>query len=818
MKDLFRAKTVRFSLTCGLLAAGICAARAQTTYTPYAITTLAGSAGNYGYVDDTGPAARFSYVYGVAVDSSGNVYVADSATNQASPSFGVVRKITPAGVTTTLAGQSGTGGTSDGTGTAATFGNIGGIAIDNSGNLFVTDRTNGSVRKIVIATRAVTTVVATGTFKNPVGIAVDSSGNLYVADTGNFVIRKISGGSVSTLAGTVGTQGFADGSSATFGLPNGIAVDGSGNVYVVDTIYNKIRKITAGGTVSTYAGQPGSQAPVDGSLSAARFYVPFGIAIDAAGNIFVTDTENSHGLIREISASGNVTTLAGNTVLSGSTDGTGSNARFYNPYGIAVGSSGTLTIADTGNYTVRQGTALTTATPPSIQTQPQGLSVNTGASVTFTVVATGTAPLSYQWTFGGGVITGATASSYTLTNAQTTNSGDYKVTVTNSAGFVTSNAATLTVAAGPAISAQPQSQTVNAGATTTLSVTATGVGLTYQWMLNGTAIAGATSSTLSISNTSATAAGSYTVVITDSSNNSLTSSAAILGVQTNARLVNLSMLTAIQDSLTVGFVVGGPAGSDTEPLLIRAVGPTLGAPVSSGGFAYPGVMPDPSLKVIRQSDSVTVASNTGWGNPPGNATQIRAADSATGAFPLLDPSLDSAVLKLLPAVGGGYTVQVSGSSGDSGSVIAEIYDNTQNYTVASPRLINLSSLKQIPAGGSMTLGFVINGSTSETVLIRAAGPALTGFGYPASAVMSDPKLVLQQQNPNTVMATNSGWGGSAQVSAAADSVKAFKFTDSSSKDSAILITLPPVSGGYSATVSSASGGGGNVIVEVYEVR
>lgn len=812
IKDLFRAKTVRFSLTCGLLAAGICAARAQTTYTPYAITTLAGSAGNYGYVDDTGPAARFSYVYGVAVDSSGNVYVADSATNQASPSFGVVRKITPAGVTTTLAGQSGTGGTSDGTGTAATFGNIGGIAIDKSGNLFVTDRTNGSVRKIVIATRAVTTVVATGTFKNPVGIAVDSSGNLYVADTGNFVIRKISGGTVSTLAGTVGTQGFADGAgtSATFGLPNGIAVDSSGNVYVVDTIYNKIRKITAGGTVSTYAGQPGSQAPVDGSLSAARFYVPFGIAIDAAGNIFVTDTENSHGLIREISASGNVTTLAGNTVLSGSTDGTGSNARFYNPYGIAVGSSGTLTIADTGNYTVRQGTALTTATPPSIQTQPQGLSVNTGASVTFTVVATGTAPLNYQWTFGGGVITGATASSYTLTNAQTTNSGDYKVTVTNSAGFVTSNAATLTVAAGPAISAQPQSQTVNAGATTTLSVTATGVGLTYQWMFNGTAIAGATSSTLSISNTSATAAGSYTVVITDSSNNSLTSSAAILGVQTNARLVNLSVLTAIQDLLTVGFVVGGPGGSNTEPLLIRAVGPTLGST-----FGYPGVMPDPTLKLIHQGDGVTVASNAGWGNPASNAATIRTADAATGAFALVDPSLDSAIVA---SVVGAHSVQISGSSMDSGSVIAEIYDYTPNYTVASPRLVNLSCLKQIPAGGSLSLGFAISGTTSETLLIRAAGPALTGFGYSTSAVMAQPKLVLMQQKPSTALGTNAGWGGNAQISAAGNSVAAFKFTDPSSKDSAILVTVPPVDGGYSVIVSDVNGGGGAVLVEVYEIR
>lgn len=455
---------------------------------------------------------------------------------------------------------------------------------------------------------------------------------------------------------------------------------------------------------------------------------------------------------------------------------------------------------------------------PQILTQPASQAVALGRSATLSVATANNAALNFQWYKNTVSIVGATAASYTISSVQSSDVANYFVIASNRSGSATSSTASLTLPAPPAVTAQPQSQTVTAGAATTLSVAATGTGLTYQWKFNGAAILGATNPALTISNTGATAGGSYTVVVSDSSGNSVTSSAAVLTVQTNARLVNLSVLTAIQDSLTVGFVVGGPGGSATEPLLIRAVGPTLGAPVSSGGFAYSGVMPDPSLKVIRQADAVTIASNAGWGNPAGNPAQIRAADSATGAFPLLDPSLDSAVWSLLPSVSGGYAVQISGSSGDSGSAIAEIYDNTANYTPSSPRLVNLSCLKKIPVGGSLSMGFVVSGSTSETLLIRAAGPALTGFGYSSSAVMSDPKLVLVQQNTSAVLATNSGWGGNAQVGAAADSVAAFKFNDPSSKDSAILITLPPVGGGYSATVYSASSAGGSVIVEVYEVR
>ena len=171
------------------------------------VTTLAGLAGSQGSADGTGSAARFAWPIGVAVDSTGNVYVADNGND-------TIRKVTPAGVVTTLAGLAGSSGSADGTGSAARF-------------------------------------------YGPSGVAVDSAGNVYVADTGNYTIRKVTpAGVVTTLAGLAGTEGSADGtgSAARFSYPSGVAVDSAGNVYVADTGNNTIRKVTPAGVVTTLAG------------------------------------------------------------------------------------------------------------------------------------------------------------------------------------------------------------------------------------------------------------------------------------------------------------------------------------------------------------------------------------------------------------------------------------------------------------------------------------------------------------------------------------------------------------------------------------
>ncbi len=180
-------------------------------------------------------------------------------------------------------------------------------------------------------------------FYNPSSVATDSAGNVYVADTANHTIRLITpGGVTSTLAGSAGNPGSADGtgSAAQFNQPQGVAVDSAGNVYVADTGNQTVRKITPGGVVSTLAGLAGSSGSTNGSGSSARFYQPEGVAVDSAGNVYVADTWNH--TIRKITSSGVVSTLAGSAGNFGSADGTGSGAQFYQPQGVAVDSAGNV--------------------------------------------------------------------------------------------------------------------------------------------------------------------------------------------------------------------------------------------------------------------------------------------------------------------------------------------------------------------------------------------------------------------------------------------------------------------------------------------
>lgn len=348
---------------------------ASANYEPYTFTHFAGSAGGPGSDDGTGSAARFNYPYGAAVDGSGNVYVADTYNE-------TIRKITPAGVVTTLAGLAGSIGSADGTGNAARFWQPYGLAADHSGNVYVADSGNDTIRKIT-PSGEVTTLAglagaqghADGTnsaarFWQPYGVAVDSSGNVYVADQGNDTIRKITpAGLVTTLAGLPGAQGSADGTNSTarFTAPSGVAVDGSGNVYVADYGNNAIRKITPAGVVTTLAGKAGTKGHVDGTGSAARFNHPSGIGVDSSENIYVGDTDND--TIRMITPAGAVTTLAGLALNSGSADGTNSAARFNSPRGVVVESSGNVYVADYYNDTIRK------ITPEGVVTTLAGLAV-----------------------------------------------------------------------------------------------------------------------------------------------------------------------------------------------------------------------------------------------------------------------------------------------------------------------------------------------------------------------------------------------------------------------------------------------------------
>jgi sugar lactone lactonase YvrE len=320
----------------------------------YVVVTLAGQ-GAQGNTDGTGTAAGFNYPIGIAADAHGNLYVGDQLNEK-------VRMITPAGVVTTLAGN-GAVGSADGTGSSCTFYYPTGVTVDPSGNIYVTDLGGNTIRKVTSG-GAVTTVAgdggsgftngaaATATFRSPAGVAIDKSGNLYIADASNNMIRMITpGGVVSTFAGS-GPQGSADGTgvAASFYYPYGIAIDASGNLYVADSRNNKIRKITSAGIVSTFAGS-GALGSADGTGTAASFNYPAGIAIDSAGNLYIADVDNSE--IRKITPAGVVTTVAGST-SAGDTDGTGSAAAFSYPYGVTVDKTGNIYVTEQGNDKVRK--------------------------------------------------------------------------------------------------------------------------------------------------------------------------------------------------------------------------------------------------------------------------------------------------------------------------------------------------------------------------------------------------------------------------------------------------------------------------------
>ena len=384
---------------------------------------------------------------------------------------------------------------------------------------------------------------------------------------------------------------------------------------------------------------------------------------------------------------------------------------------------------------------------------------------------------------------------------------------------------TSAAVAGPfaaAFPTQPVSQRIASGDAVVFGAAATGSAQSYQWLkdgsplsdgtLDGASITGATGPTLVIRGATPASAGSYACVAS-SFGNSATSDAATLTVgppEGAGRLADVSCRAAVEPgsgALIVGFAVGGQDTSGTLPLLIRASGPALAK------LGVAASLPDPLLQLY--SSGSVIASNGGWAGDPG----VAATAAAVGAFQWSDPSsLDSALDRSL--AGGTFTAVISGARGDTGVALGEVYDATSAGALipSAPRLINLSGRAQVGTGGNILIaGFVVEGATSKTVLIRASGPALAGLGIPGT--LPDPLLSLFRANADgstTLAGKNAGWGGDAMVAAAAASVGAFSWGSAATADSALLMTLPP--GAYTAEVAGSSGDTGVALVEVYEVQ
>jgi serine/threonine protein kinase, bacterial len=523
-------------------------------------TVAGSSTGVAGYANATGTAALFDNVNAVVVGAGGNIYVADSNNNAIRKITPTKTGNSSVEVVTTFAGSApnnrnlddaGTEGSRNGTGTGAEFDFPVGVAVDTGGNIYVADTNNNLIRKITPAGN-VTTLAGqadvagyangngtSATFNFPCAVAVDADDNVYVADSNNNAIRKITpAGVVTTLAGDPPYQGMADGTGTTarFNFPSGIAVDSGGNLYVADTNNNAIRKITPAGVVTTLAGSPNIAGSADGVGSAATFYQPCGLAVANSGNLYIADTYNNTIRLAQLTSAPSIQTQPVNaTVIVGnlaefSVVATGVPAPTYQWQVLPSGgetwtnltdddtyngsATANLTIADTtpdldgdqfqclvsnavGNITSNIATLTVQEEAPAFTTQPEDETVTVGGATMFSVADDGipTPTVLWQILINGGSVwanltdnatySGSATANLTI-NATTSamNGNQFRAIISNNFGNLTSNMVTLTVQSPPAFTMQPTEQDFNAGDNVGFSVAVSGVPApTLQWQI-----------------------------------------------------------------------------------------------------------------------------------------------------------------------------------------------------------------------------------------------------------------------------------------------------------------------------------------------
>ena len=457
--------------------------------------------------------------------------------------------------------------------------------------------------------------------------------------------------------------------------------------------------------------------------------------------------------------------------------------------------------ADQGAYTVvvtnsggsvtsaaAQLTVSLTSAPPSLAVQPVSQTVIAGNGVTFTVVATGTGPLAYQWRRNDVPLTGATGSSLTLAKLAAGDAGAYTVVVSNAAGSVTSVAAILTVAVlPPTLTTSPVAQTAVAGNAVSFSVTAAGTEpLAYQWYRNGAAIPGATTARHTLVPSGSADAGAYAVVVSNAAGTTR-SPPADLVVHPASTLANLSVRTNLAPGSTL--IVGAVVSGGGKPLLLRAAGPALER------FGLAGLA-DPRLEVYG-SGPEPLALNDDW-NP-----SLAPTFTAAAAFAFAPGSRDAALYQSFKDA---ITAQLRGAG--AGTVLVEAYDVSGGPL---PRLVNLSTRNRVGTGGDILIaGLALAGTGSKQLLIRAVGPSLAGFLV--AGTLDDPVLQVFSA-AGTLVAGNDTWDEG--LTPLFQRTGAFPLPRGS-RDAAVLVTLP-AGATYTVHVSGNGGGTGEALLEIYEV-
>ena len=475
----------------------------------------------------------------------------------------------------------------------------------------------------------------------------------------------------------------------------------------------------------------------------------------------------------------------------------------------------------------------TTITPPSIATQPISQTVNAGQNVAFSVSASGSSPLSYQWQKNGGAIAGATAATLSLPNVTATSAGNYSVVVSNSAGSVTSSIATLTVnvATAPTITSQPASQTVAVGGSVTFSVATSGTApFTYAWRKSGVAIAGATETSYTIAAAKLADAGNYSVVVSNSVGSATSTSAALtvtnaptITAQPTNQTVSVGSSFALSVSATgspaptyqwfkdgvslsgatsATYSVASAQTSNAGTYNVR-VSNSSGSVTSSGAVVAvataPAISTAPAAQTVAAGGQV-VLSVSATGSPAPTYQWQKDGVAIAGAT-----QAQLTIASATPADAGAYAVVVTNSAGTASTVPVTL---TVNYS----QLVNLSTRAYVPPGGALTAGFVLRGATDKPVIVRGVGPTLNNFGV--SDALADPQLAVIAQDTAETLAVNDTWSVIPQLSTAFQSVGAFPLPLGST-DAASEIRLLP--GAYSTWISSdVSAAGGIALAEIYD--
>lgn len=730
------------------------------------VTIVAGSVDESGSADGPAATARFHHPYNVALDKNGNIYVADY------DNF-TIRKITPDGMVSTLAGLAGSPGNVDGNGAAARFFSPIALTVDAKGSVYVADYFENDVRKITPAGDV--TTIATG-LTNPSGIGVDANNNIYVAPARGRNLAKITpGGDLTIIAGQ-------SASAPGFHSPRSVAVDPSHNIYVADddslNSDQRIYKMSPNGTtmpltngvtgnlaVSTsgdvyvanrdaiwkIASDGTTTIAASGSQNGVRQFYPSGIAVDASGKVYfstisaVIGSDRGRPLydstgadtVRMITDGGAVVTLAGTSGIAGHSDGVGPAAQFNEPRTLAVDNANNIYVADAGNRSIRKVTpeGNVTTIAGRADDPPDTPSVDGPGDVA-------------RFEYPGSVAVDNSGNIYVVddtsnsTSRGTTDSA--LIRKINTSGVVTTLAGDGSYASG-------------AGMTVALS---------------GTGIACDGDGKVYLADT-------YWGVIR-------------VGQPTSsAQLVNLStrlQVASSQAASIAGFIIKGSGPND---LLLRGIGPSLG---------LAGALPDPTLELHRASG--LFISNDDWKNQPSNAVpQILAppndAESAISA-------------RLIP---GAYTVILAGKDGNNGVGLVELYELTQGRDT---ELANLSTRGLVGGNDDVMIGGFITGVAKASkplrIMLRALGPSLSDAGV--AGALTDPILELHDGNGG-LLETNDNWKTRSDGSSQQAEIEATGIPPKDELESALIRTLVP--GNYTAVMRGNRNATGIGLVEIYNL-